>query len=730
MTAETPLSVLFLWHQHQPLYKDGLKNRYEMPWVRLHATKDYYDMVALLDEFPSIKANFNLVPSLLAQLDDYAEQKAQDRFLELTLKHPSELSFDDRQFILQNFFMAHWEHMIDPYPRYCELLDKRGRMTTPESLSRTQKYFKEQDWRDLQAWFNLTWFDPLWRQTDPFLHDLFKKGKNFTEEDKQRLVRKQLEICAQVVAKHKALQDKGQIEVTTTPFYHPILPLLCDTESARVALPNILLPKHRFCHPEDAREQIKRAVEDYTRRFGQAPQGLWPSEGSVSEEAARLIAESGLRWAATDEQILARSLPPQTYRKELLYEPYRLILGDKDLHLFFRDHELSDAIGFVYASWDPEAAARDFINRLHKIRNSFKDPRQPHVVSVILDGENCWEYYADDGLPFLRALYRQISSDPLLETVRGSDYLNRSNDVKTLHQLWSGSWINSNYAIWIGHGEDNMAWDLLFRTRQFLVDTLQAQPELKASPQAAQAWEEIYIAEGSDWCWWFGEDHSSANDGAFDYLFRRHLMNVYVLLGEKVPDDLHLPIKKKRQKASIVDPVDFIKPVLDGKITGYFEWRSAGYYHTEASGTGTMQKAENLVKSIYFGYDREAIYLRFDFGQRTDPMKGLELRVFVEHETVKEISLRADEDGQVLGEMRDHKKGNVLPEAPKGYLGKYKKVMEIALPLEWLKNEQKQDFKIYVKVLKDGLEQERWPAEATLQIPYPTEDTFVLNWQV
>src|SRR5205807_2838794 len=213
MAVEPPLSVLFLWHQHQPLYKDGLTNRYELPWVRLHATKDYYDMVALLDEFPTIKANFNLVPSLLVQLDDYAQGKAHDRFLALTLKRAPDLSFEERQFILQNFFMAHWEYMVDPYERYRELLDKRGRTATPESLSRSQNYFKEQDWRDLQTWFNLTWFDPLWREKDPLIKSLFEKGKNFTEEDKQKLIQKHLEICGLVVAKHKELQERGQIEV-------------------------------------------------------------------------------------------------------------------------------------------------------------------------------------------------------------------------------------------------------------------------------------------------------------------------------------------------------------------------------------------------------------------------------------------------------------------------------------------------------------------------------------
>jgi alpha-amylase/alpha-mannosidase (GH57 family) len=730
LAVEPRLSVLFLWHQHQPLYKDGLTNHYEMPWVRLHATKDYYDMVALLDEFPTIKANFNLVPSLLTQLDDYAQGNARDRFLALTLKRAGDLSFDERQFILQNFFMAHWETMVDPYSRYRELLDKRGRIASPESLSRNQNYYKEQDWRDLQTWFNLTWFDPLWREKDPLIKGLFEKGKNFSEEDKQKLAAKQQEVCGLVVAKHKELQDRGQIEITTTPFYHPILPLLCDTEAARAALPQMMLPGHRFQHPEDAREQLRRAVEDYSRRFGRAPQGLWPSEGSVSEEAVRLIHEAGIRWIATDEGILSRSLGSTTFGRQDLYEPYRMAVGNGFLHFFFRDHELSDAIGFVYASWDPEEAAKDFLKKLQGIQAGIKDRTRPHVVPVILDGENCWEYYQQDGLPFLRALYRLLSADSTIETVRASDYLDRNPTIRTLTSLWSGSWINSNFAIWIGHSEDNQAWDLLYRTRQFLVNTLAAHPEMRDTDPGKQAWEEIYIAEGSDWCWWYGEDHSSANDMMFDYLFRKHLMNVYTLLGEKIPEDLHLPIKKKRLQATITEPVDFINPTIDGRITSYFEWQSAGVYHTEAGATGTMQKAENLIKSIYYGFDMQNIYLRLDLSRPMTPdiLKGIQIRIIIQEPVVCEADIDFKPEKKLLLNLKTQ--GQTATENPKVLEGAHHKIIEFALPLNHLPNPDKKPFKISILVMKDGLEQERWPADVTLQIPYPDTNVFVENWHI
>jgi alpha-amylase/alpha-mannosidase (GH57 family) len=737
MAQDSPLYVLFLWHQHQPLYKDALSNRYELPWVRLHATKDYYDMAALLEDYPTVKANFNLVPSLLAQLDDYAEGKAQDKFLDMTLKKAAELSFEDHQFILQNFFMAHWEHMIDPYVRYRELLDKRGRTISQESLSRAQKYFKEQDWRDLQVWFNLTWFDPLWREKDPFIKSLFEKGKNFSEEEKEKLAAKQQEICGLVVAKHKDLQERGQIEVTTTPFYHPILPLLCDTDVARMALPHIALPEHRFQHPEDARHQVQRAVEDYRRRFGRDPQGMWPAEGSVSEEAARLFMETGIRWVATDEAVLANSmnLAQTPFQKEDIFEPYQLLSGDKSLRFFFRDHELSDAIGFVYASWDPETAANDFMRRLHEIKGRLKArdgaKLRPHIVSVILDGENCWEYYRQDGIPFLRALYSRLAADTAIQTVRASDYLGQAGEIKKLSKLWSGSWINSNFAIWIGHPEDNLAWDLLHRTRGFLQAQLQTKPELADAPATRQAWEEIHIAEGSDWCWWYGEDHSSANDDTFDYLFRKHLMNVYALMGEKIPEDLHLPIKKKRLKSPIIPPADFVKPQIDGRITSYFEWHSAGLYHTEAGGTGTMHKAENLIKSIYFGFDLENLYFRLDPNRQLTPESwaGCSLKFIFYKPEGQEVIAAFQPDHQLKLSLHTTNtdvpfEGNTLEP------GIYQKIIELAIPIKALNNPNKQDFEILILVQKEGLEQERWPVDATLKIPYPNSEVFLDNWVI
>jgi alpha-amylase/alpha-mannosidase (GH57 family) len=728
--SEPVLSVLFFWHQHQPYYKDPLANRYDMPWVPLHATKDYYDMVALLEEFPKIRANFNLVPSLLKQLDDYAVPgRAHDRFLSIAAKPAKDLSLEERLFLLQNFFMANWENMIDPYPRYRELLDKRGRSALPQEYGRIQQYFKEQDIRDLQVWFNLAWCDPLWREKDDLIRSLYDKGGNFTEEEKQALLAKQSWICSQVVPKYKELAEKGQIELTSTPFYHPILPLVCDTDVARIAMPQVFLPG-RYRHPEDAALQIQRAITDHQTRFGAPPRGMWPSEGSVSPETARLFIQAGVNWIATDEGVLARSI--DRFYREDIYEPYRYEIDGKSINFFFRDHELSDAIGFIYGSWDPAEAAANLIHRLHVLRKRLKErdaanPR-PHVVPIILDGENCWEYYRRDGLPFLRELYKRLSEDPYLQTVRASDYLQQFPAARNLSSLWSGSWINNNFGVWIGHPEDNRAWDSLQRTRNFLSDFIDQNPNLRDSPDVATAWEEIMIAEGSDWCWWYGDDHSSANDEMFDYLFRKHLMNVYTLLGAKIPDDLFIAIKGKKARAEIKEPIDFITPKIDGKVSSYYEWQAAGIYETEAGATGTMHRAQNMLKTLYFGFDLKNLYFRLD-------MPRLATDENIENLTIK-LSFLKPEKHQVQILFDPSKQPHLFllnPNQPtltanaENPAVAYTKVLELAIPISYF-TDTSQGFEVVVSIERQGLEQERWPLSATIRIPVPTEDSFVTNW--
>lgn len=727
--AEKVLHVAILWHQHQPFYKDLITGTYSLPWVRLHATKDYYDMAGMLDEFPSIRLNFNLVPSLLIQLEDYGSGSASDPHLELTLKPASKLTQEDRFIILHDFFMANWRHMIEPHARYSQLLTKRGRYSTIEELKRIATYFSIQDLLDLQVWFNLSWMDPYWKKNDEFIGMLFAKGAHFTEEDKQKLILKQRQICKMVAHKHRELQEKGLIEISTSAFYHPIMPLIIDSAIAQTSNPHINLPMKRFSHPEDIEHQIQKAVECYVKFFGVKPRGMWPAEGSVSESILPMVNRHGFKWIASDEGILFRSLP-HTSPREVLYKPYK-IFNAEPLYMLFRHRELSDAISFQYSSWDGEAAARDIIKKLHQIRNSLSTTEEDNIVTIILDGENCWEYYKNDGHDFLKSLYRIFSEEEaLLPTVTISDYLSRCPHAGTLKHLFPGSWINSNFDIWIGHPEHNSAWNYLAETRNFLIKHLQYHPEKKDTPETRKAWEEIYIAEGSDWNWWYGDEHVSSDDQEFDKLYRKHLVNVYSLMNQRIPDWLYVSIKGKvSNKRTSLIPIDLITPKIDGVITNYYEWQSAGFYRVMHAG-GTMHRTDSVLFSFHYGFDLKNLYFRFDTKIQLDNLifKQLTFKVVFLHPHKKELIFRIQPGGKLKEyALFSSDPFNKIKDLPSFAA---KKVIEFAVPFDDLEPAERFNVEFMVVVENNLIEIERWPLNDSIVLEKPTRHFKMINWSV
>ncbi len=608
--AEEPLNIAFLWHMHQPCYKNPFTGVYTLPWVRLHGVKDYLDTLKILGDFPDIKQTFNVVPSLIEQLIDYTDNRATDRHLELTLKPPGSLTDEERQFVVEYFFLANWDTMVKPFPRYYELLVKRGLRYSKDDIGRTMRYFTDQDIRDLQVLFNLSWIDPMFRGSDPFLRGLVEKQRDYAEEEKEILISKQFDILRQIIPEYRKLKEQGNIEVSVSPFYHPILPLLWDTDSARIAMPGVKLPRRRFSHPEDAMQQIKTGIAFFEKIFGFKPKGMWPSEGSVSEEVAAAIGAEGISWIATDEEVLARSLE-RPLRNEggnvidaaSFYSPY-VYAG---LSIFFRDHQLSDEIGFVYSGWSAEKAVEDFIGRLAQIRNSLPNDR-PYVVPVILDGENAWEYYQNDGQDFLKALYSAISNDTRFKAVTMSEYIEEHGAGGPLKRLHAGSWISSDFHVWIGHEEDNLAWDYLSQARDDLDAYAKANPEKDLS----EAWKALYAAEGSDWNWWYGDEHTTENQQEFDELFRGYLMKIYAVMGSPVPQNLHVPILLEDRKIVPDSEVrGFISPKIDGGVTGYYEWYNSAHIVVRRGG-GSMHKSESCISDLYYGFDKDNLYVRAD----------------------------------------------------------------------------------------------------------------------
>jgi alpha-amylase/alpha-mannosidase (GH57 family) len=728
--SNNPIYLSIVWHMHQPYYKDLVKGEYRLPWVRMHGIKDYYDMVAILREYPSIRQNFNLVPCLLEQILDYADNQAKDLFMDLSLKPAAELNKQEQIAVLQSFFFAEWENMVKPYPRYWHLLKKRGFQAGEKHLERVRKIFSTQDFLDLQVYFNLTWFDPLFKRTDPFLQGLLAKGEGFTEEQKGLLLQKQIEVMRSIVPEYRALSETGQIEISTTPFYHPILPLVCNTDRARDACPQIHLPRHQFIHPEDARRQVDMAVAYHEKLFGRKPIGMWPSEGSVSEEIIPIVADTGIRWIATDEEILICSLLPglakeKKEKKDFLYQPYRVEAQGSSLDIVFRDHGLSDLIGFVYSRWDPRDAAMDFLHHIHEIRNATIDLQEAPLVTVILDGENAWEHYRNDGWDFFTEFYTRLSQDPLIETTTVGDYLERFPPKRTLPRLHSGSWINHNFRVWIGHEEDNKAWDYLYDTREFLARAERDGADKLDSGKLEKAWREIYIAEGSDWNWWYGDDHSSQNDKDFDELYRKHLANVYTLLGETPPDKLFIPIIREKGPAVTSEITAFIQPTVDGLVTSYYEWISAALYDVSTVG-GTMHQADAIIRRIYYGFDLETLFVRLDPAGRMEPKEmrklsfdlhfvepaGVRARLWFEKEGIRGILSRNGEAEEALANVA------------------WSRIMELAIPFARLNVSVGDRVSFFVRVERKGMELEKWPLGSPLSFHVPSEHFEAIMWSV
>ncbi len=607
MAGHQPLKVAILWHMHQPNYQEPDSKRMVLPWVRLHAIKDYLDMPLAVGEFDNVRATFNLVPSLIDQLQLYLDGGT-DRHLELSRMEAHDLTEEYKREILDSFFSSYPSRMIEPYDRYHELYRKVKKNIGDPILP---ALFTSEEVRDLQVWSNLVWVDPVFR-TEERVKSLFGKGKHFTEAEKHALLDWQLTHIARIIPTYKELFERGKIDVSFTPYYHPILPLLCDSESAREAVPGITLPQDRFRHPEDAERQIVMSMEKFEALFGRKMAGIWPSEGSISEEVAAMFVKLGIKWAATDEEILYYSLKKSDL-EPARNSPHTVYEYGPGLRLFFRDHALSDRIGFVYSGWDADKAAVDFIGHLKRIRAAVLGQIDNAVVPVIMDGENAWEYFANDGYDFLKELYRQLNDDPEIQTVTMSAAA-ESVKPRLLPALYAGSWINHNFRIWIGHSEDNAAWELLFRARETLVRFEGDNPEYDRKKIEA-AWKQIYIAEGSDWCWWYGDEHRGPNNEEFDRIFRRHLTAVYNYLGLEVPLEFLNPICKSDIVPKATLPDMLLTPTIDGYRTHFYEWAGAGMFDCLAGGAA-MHRVDRYISKIYFAYDHDRLYICLDFVSR------------------------------------------------------------------------------------------------------------------
>jgi alpha-amylase/alpha-mannosidase (GH57 family) len=691
MSAEVRVELILLWHQHQPDYRDPRTGRARLPWVRLHGTKDYLDMARRLEPFPRVKATFNFVPCLVDQIEA-AIAGAPDDLFDLLARDPATLSHDERLEVARRCVQipSHARGRIAALLAAAE----RGAELGPAALLA------------LEMEFLLGWLDPMFHGAP----EVLRASESPTLEARDALLALHARLLGEIVPAHRSLREQGRIEISTSPYYHPILPLLIDVTSAARARPDLPLPRIPFAGPEDARRQVERAVARHTRAFGESPRGMWPSEGSVSPEVAELAASLGLTWMASDQGVLERSLEGGVAGAH--HRPWRFETRSGPIHLFFRDHELSDRIGFVYQRWRAGDAVADLLERVRRIGREAGE--EIPVVSVMLDGENCWEGYERDGGPFLDRLYSELEAAEDIRTTTPFELLARRSGWPRLERLHSGSWIDADFHIWAGHPEKNRAWDLLARARGRLVAHAGA-------PEAA--WEELMRAEGSDWFWWLGEDHFTSDKGLFDALFRGHLRAIHEACGEPVPIDLDVPIAAPVKPDLSQLPAAFFTPVIDGRQTQYYEWQPAGRRRIAGAGSAMHHAGAGLVRDLQYGFDRDSFFLRVDFESVPAPARGLRI------EWLEPLVARHEIERLTPGvhwiERVGESGARTRLEGAQACLGE---VLELSLPLETLGLRPRDRMAFRVQVLDEGRPVETAPEGDPIRLQAPDESFDVAPW--
>ena len=558
--APAKLLINIYWHMHQPDYRDLITGEYILPWTYLHTIKDYSDMAYHLEANVKARVTFNFVPILLDQIEDYVQQfstgKIKDPLLRLlgadSLDH---LSLEQCELIIESCFKSHHEKMLSPYIAY-QRLYHMYQVASQGAEDLNLQYFSGQYKADLLVWYHLAWMGESIKRNNKLVQSLVAKGSYFNLEDRQALFTLVGEIITDLIPRYRSLQQKGQIEISSTPHHHPILPLLLDFNSTLDAMPDAQLPNAPQYAGGDERaiSHVRQAQTSHQRRFGEKPVGMWPAEGSVSKEALLLLAKQGVKWAASGETVLTNSLLKSNPNKTLishhdyLYKPYKISNGTDEIVCFFRDDRLSDKIGFEYAKIHSSDAVRDFIKDLEQVRTTFQDDENP-VVSVILDGENAWEYYPYNGYYFLTELYQALVNHPSIEMITQSEVLQAINSPNkspykvfcgNLPEIAAGSWVYGTFSTWIGSTDKNRGWDLLCEAKLAYDQVLTAGSLTAQEKNLCE--EQLAVCEGSDWFWWLGDYNSAASISSFDQLYRRNLSNLYVLLKQPVPANLALPI--------------------------------------------------------------------------------------------------------------------------------------------------------------------------------------------
>lgn len=639
-----PIQLALLWHMHQPLYRVGNEHVCAMPWVRLHSIRSYYDMVRVLDEFPGIHVTINLVPSLIEQIRAY-ENGASDLFWETGSIPAASLTDEHKRFLFRNFFTAQEHHLIRPIPAFSRLFEKRNDALHTHGPDEAWRAFSVEEFRDLQAVFDLAWFGFMACEDFPRIRQLRQKP-GFTQQDVDEIHGIEKDIIARILGLYQKAAKGGRLEIATSPYFHPIIPLVIDSDSAREALPQAPLPR-RFSEPEDAREQIESGLDYVEQELGLRPIGIWPSEGSVSDAAAKAFADAGAKWCASDEEVLSNSERAGGHNASA-YRLWSVDAAGGDFTIVFRDHDLSDRIGFRYQSWHARDAVGDLLEAArHHVRKFHRNDR---LVLIALDGENPWEHYPDAGSHFLRELYDRIDQSSEFEGCSVGQVVAAAKSRARIERLRPGSWIYGNFGTWIGGPQKNHAWEVLGDCRDLLRDALSRGTHSEDAVRRAR--HSLLAAEGSDWMWWLDGQFASEFIPEFDRLFRAHLSNAFEALDLEVPEVLSRPLAEipgHGGGAPLQAPLALLDPTIDGTSEGDDEWVAAqrlAWPHLREQ--TTMARAARVVNYLWFGFSE-----RGDFCLRLDPAEelregftGLNL-CFTHHGTSRTLSIKFGKKGKL-----------------------------------------------------------------------------------
>jgi len=567
---------------HQPDYRDA-SGIMQMPWVFLHAIKDYYDMPWMMQRHKGIKATFNVTAPIIEQLKLYYHRPEEsDKFLALWLRKPSFLEEDDRKWLIKICKSTQFDTMVKPLARYAELYN--------------QEHFNNSELIDLEIMFMLSWCGVYLRTNNPLVKDLIDKKKQYNDDDKSALLNELSNFVSTIFDYYAQLYRDGIITISTTPLNHPILPLLMDMQNAVRANINTNIPRDYVSLKDDALLQVQRAKELFKETFGYEVDGFWPAEGGVDESSVELLKSSGIKWIATDEEILFKSV--NSHNRSALYSLYNY----KGMKVAFRDHNLSDLIGFTYRHEDANSASANFMSELQKIENLDSNS----TVFVILDGENAWEFFPNNAFDFFDALYSDLSASSWCNTMRMDEVKNL--ETKELDYLAPGSWIHGAFNTWVGDSEKTRGWELIYLTKR----DYERHKDSLSEEVKSKIIDNFLSAECSDWFWWYGDDHFTEFGIEFDELFRSHLINIYDLIGITAPADLFLPIIKDRSAGSFwLKPQSDISPNINGRHDSFFEWIGCGVVD-ESKLFSTMDTDRGPIQKIYYGQDDEKIYFAFE----------------------------------------------------------------------------------------------------------------------